>query len=423
MLCFQSRISGARDHCATGEKQSAGPASRGIQFAVAAAQSSNWDEVRMSTRTQVMPESAVGAPWLERETTFGEPAEKIWLTQFPFTIGRQEQADHCINCTRVSREHCRLSRTSKGYKIRDLGSTNGTYVNGERIDEVPLVDGDLVSVADMEFTFFSGEPSAVDAATQRITTPNQRAAADDVVGDSLVQTVRWMNETVTQGGLQTTFQRIVSLEGGQTFGWDIVVFDPADAIEQAAQALLAGTDCRVTRRARQVSRLVAIERIAAARVAGRALLRVDPIELGDRNLASRIGKLANILGRDRVVVDLDESVTHDARQFRTFCEAMAEREVAVSLRGFAAGRVQMADYAECPPKFVRFAPQMTSDLAGSSRRKKQVQAAIEAAGELDAQIIVTNIADNEHAELCRELGCHLAVGPLYGAPNAAPQVR
>lgn len=56
-------------------------------------------------------------------------------------------------------------------------------------------------------------------------------------------------------------------------------------------------------------------------------------------------------------------------------------------------------------------------------RKKQVQAAIEAAGELDAQIIVTNVADNEHAELCRELGCHLAVGPLYGAPNAAPQVR
>lgn len=378
--------------------------------------------LRMSSRTQVMPDSAIGAPWLERETTFGEPAEKVWLAQFPFTIGRQESADHSINSTRVSREHCRISRTSKGFKIRDLGSTNGTYVNGERIDEVPLVDGDLVSVADMEFTFFSGESSAVDAATQRIA-PKQNNAADDAVGDSLVQTVRWMNETVTQGGLQTTFQRIVALEGGQTFGWDVVVFDPADAIEQAAQALLAGTDCRVTRRARQVSRLVAVERIAAARVAGRALLRVDPIELGDRNLASRIGKLANLLGRGRIVVDLDESVTHDARAFRAFYEAMAERDVAVSLRGFAAGRAQMADYAECPPQFVRFAPQMTSDLPGSSRRKKQVQAAIEAAGELDAQIIVTNIADNEHAELCRELGCHLAVGPLYGAAHHTPQVR
>lgn len=375
----------------------------------------------MSTRTQVMPESAVGAPWLERETTFGEPAEKIWLTQFPFTIGRQDTADHSINCTRVSREHCRIARTSHGYKIRDLGSTNGTYVNGERIDEVPLHDGDLVSVADMEFTFFSGEPSAVDAVTQRIA-PKGGSAAEDVVGDSLVQTVRWMNETVTQGGLQTTFQRIVSIEGGQTFGWDVVVFDPADAIEQAAQALLAGTDCRVTRRARQISRLVAIERIAAARVAGRALLRVDPIELGDHTLSDRIGKLASLLGRGRVVVDLDESVTHDARQFRAFCEAMAERDVAVSLRGFAAGRAQMADYAECPPQFVRFAPQMTSDL-GNSRRRKQVQAAIDAAAELDAQIIVTNIADAEQAELCRELGCHLAIGPHYGAAHATPQVR
>ncbi len=376
----------------------------------------------MSTRTQVMPDSAVGAPWLERETTFGEPAEKIWLVQFPFTIGRQDAADHAINCTRVSREHCRITRTGKGYKIRDLGSTNGTYVNGERIDEVPLHDGDLVSVADMEFTFFSGEASVEDAATQRIA-PKSAGAAEDVVGDSLVQTVRWMNETTTQGGLQTTFQRIVSLEGGQTFGWDVVVFDPADAIEQAAQALLAGTDCRVTRRARQVSRLVAIERIAAARVAGRALLRVDPIELGDHTLATRLGKLANLLGRGRVVVDLDESVTHDARQFRAFCEAMAEQDVAVSLRGFAAGRAQMADYADCPPQFVRFAPQMTSDLAGNSRRKKQVQAAIEAASELDAQIIVTNVADDEQAELCRELGCHLAVGAYYGGLHPIPQVR
>jgi EAL domain-containing protein (putative c-di-GMP-specific phosphodiesterase class I) len=179
----------------------------------------------------------------------------------------------------------------------------------------------------------------------------------------------------------------------------------------------------VTRRARQVSRLVAVERIAAARVAGKALLRLDPIELGDRNLAARIGKLGNLLGRGRMVVDLDESVTHDARQFRAFYEAMAERDVAIALRGFAAGRAQMADYAECPPQYVRFAPQMTSDLAGNSRRKKQVQAAIEAAGELDAQIIVTNVADVEHANLCRELGCHLAVGPQYGLPNATPQIR
>jgi EAL domain-containing protein (putative c-di-GMP-specific phosphodiesterase class I) len=168
---------------------------------------------------------------------------------------------------------------------------------------------------------------------------------------------------------------------------------------------------------------VAIERIAAARVAGRALLRIEPIELGDHTLADRVGKLANLLGRGRVVVDLDESVTHDARQFRAFCEAMAERDVAVSLRGFAAGRAQMADYADCPPQFVRFAPQMTSDLAGNSRRKKQVQAAIDAASDLDAQIIVTNIVDAEQAELCRELGCHLAVGSHFGAAHATPQVR
>jgi EAL domain-containing protein (putative c-di-GMP-specific phosphodiesterase class I) len=381
----------------------------------------------MATPTQVMPEVAIGTPWIEGEIVAGRGSERIAVSKLPYTIGRQESTELCINSTRISREHARIVRHGKGYKIRDLGSTNGTYVNGERIDETALADGDLISIADIEFTFFSGQPRSVaEAATQRI----ERAEADEgshgieeELGSSLVQTVRWMNETVTQGGLQTTFQRLVALDGGQTFGWDVAVFDPAEANEQAAQALLAGTDCRVTRRARQVSRLGAVERIAALRVGGRTLLRIDPIELADSALADRLGKLANLLGRGRVVVDLDESVTHDARQFRAFYQAMSERDVSVCLRGFAAGRAQMAAYGECPPQFVRFASSMTSDLTTNPRRQKQIEAAIAAAGEFDAQVIVTNIVDADQAAMCRDLGCGLAVGPLYGGPHSTPQLR
>ncbi len=44
--------------------------------------------------------------------------------------------------------------------LRDLESTNGTYVNGKRIAEVTLTDGDVIVIADFELTFFSGQPQA-----------------------------------------------------------------------------------------------------------------------------------------------------------------------------------------------------------------------------------------------------------------------
>src|SRR5262245_42496842 len=103
-------------------------------------------------RTQVMQEFAVGTPWLEQDVG-GEAGEKTLLQSFPFTIGRSDTADLQINSNQVSREHAVITRHGKRYRVRDLGSTNGTFLNGEQIEEATLSDGDLLVIAQVEFTF------------------------------------------------------------------------------------------------------------------------------------------------------------------------------------------------------------------------------------------------------------------------------
>jgi pSer/pThr/pTyr-binding forkhead associated (FHA) protein len=66
-------------------------------------------------------------------------------------IGRREDCDLRIPVGDVSRKHCRLVRTDDGIRIEDLGSSNGTYVNGQRIQESELNAGDQVGVGPVQF--------------------------------------------------------------------------------------------------------------------------------------------------------------------------------------------------------------------------------------------------------------------------------
>ncbi len=80
--------------------------------------------------------------------------EKITLSTDSMTIGRVAPADTVIPLDSVSRSHARITRVGVAYTVQDLGSSNGTFVNGERISGSPrsISNGDVVALGgDVEF--------------------------------------------------------------------------------------------------------------------------------------------------------------------------------------------------------------------------------------------------------------------------------
>ncbi len=82
---------------------------------------------------------------------------RIDLPDGPATIGRVDEADLVVAHSSVSRQHARLTPTPKGYVVRDLGSTNGTYVNDRPVEEAPLHHGDYLRVGNAVFLVLSCE--------------------------------------------------------------------------------------------------------------------------------------------------------------------------------------------------------------------------------------------------------------------------
>ena len=69
----------------------------------------------------------------------------------PLIIGRSPDVEVVVNDSNVSRQHAEVWRTAQGVAIRDLQSTNGTYVNGHRVSAVSLSPRDDVTVGKLHF--------------------------------------------------------------------------------------------------------------------------------------------------------------------------------------------------------------------------------------------------------------------------------
>ena len=78
------------------------------------------------------------------------------LTAEVTVLGRSSETDLPLDDTGVSRRHAQLRRTPHGYELVDLGSTNGTFVNGERVSAVALTDGSLITIGRTRIVFHAG---------------------------------------------------------------------------------------------------------------------------------------------------------------------------------------------------------------------------------------------------------------------------
>ncbi|NCV96121.1 MAG: FHA domain-containing protein [Actinobacteria bacterium] len=71
-------------------------------------------------------------------------------------IGRATTNEIFLDDVTVSRKHAQVLKREKRYFLQDLGSLNGTYLNGELVSETPLNDGDELQIGKYRMHFFQG---------------------------------------------------------------------------------------------------------------------------------------------------------------------------------------------------------------------------------------------------------------------------
>lgn len=359
-----------------------------------------------------MDKCVVGVPWLEKYCEGGEP-EQYPLHSFPFSIGRVESADLQIEDTRVSREHAVILREGKTFRIRDLHSTNGTIVNGQKVQDVELVDGDILVIAGAEFTFYAERSgSSYSTVTERLDGHDEPTATEDRARQ-IIRHVRRLQQSLVGRAVDVHFRPIVDLASGATWGYE--ASRTGEEEEPASERLVLASASRITGKLYPLARKVAVEEALRYDVGEQLFLRVETSEIGSDALPDSLARLAQSseIG-PRLVVEIEETGVSDIPYFQSLRSRLRELGIRTAYHGFAGAKSHVTERREMAPDFLMLARSLTAGIHRNHDRQKHVQTIVHACQDMDCRVIATGLASEDDVQLCREFGCPYGLGDALG---------
>lgn len=261
----------------------------------------------------------------------------IRLNRFPCTIGRSHDCDPRLNLHRISRRHLRLSLEDDHLVVEDLGSTNGTFVNDERVySPTTLRPGDSLHIADYAFRLAQAAESGA-TGDRRSGEPNTLAG----------QTIAGFTED--PDGFPVQAPQLYELLNDQLLeplGVEAVLgeerLEAVIVTGRSTHPALNAGHTRLVRMARQIgeeARYHGILREKAAQAADEAaldnrilVLPIDPIETEDVSVL--LHELNELAGRYRRLelaceVDIQDADPADLEKLK---DALAERGIVLAAR-------------------------------------------------------------------------------------------
>ena len=298
-----------------------------------------------------------------------------------------------------------------------MGSTNGTFVNGQRIQEAVLNHGDIVHVAHKEFRF--GQDVAVVGPDGEVVITDHASGPLPV---SAIQNAGYLKELLQRQSVRTLFQPIANLQTHEVMGHEALGRGTHDSLSASPAYLLSvAAQCNLAPELSRLFRRNAVREAGRLPAGSRLFLNLHPSELRDAEFLKTLEGVPEALGGGRqVVLEFHEEAVADAAAMRRLRDRLTALGIGLAYDDFGAGQARLAELADVPPDFIKLDKALIHGLHESQGRQELVRALTRLCADLGIRIIAEGIEVMEEAEACLGLGCHFAQGYLFGRPQPLP---
>lgn len=343
------------------------------------------------------------------------------IATLPFRVGRDASADLAVEARGLSRQHAEFREEANGrLLLADLGSTNGTWVNRQRIDSPRwVVEKDIIHFGNAEFRL------GLDSATRFAARDMEEGERTMLVptgakalSQNFVEHEREFRELLAGKGLTAAVQPIVQARGGALFAYELLgrcehpqlkqppgrLFDIAEKLHLKAELSAAFRQFGVPAAAPHLKGL-------------KLFVNTDPGETFTEDFFRGLQALRTLPEPPDLVIEVHETAVMEIERMRELAARLRELGVQFAYDDFGAGASRLNELGEVPPHYVKFDMGLIRGIhEAPASKQKTVADLVRLVLALESVPLAEGVEAEAEAAVCRDMGFELIQGYLTGRP-------
>jgi EAL domain-containing protein (putative c-di-GMP-specific phosphodiesterase class I) len=345
---------------------------------------------------------------LSGQPTAGAPTQTAVVCSQRFFVGRQPDNDLSVVNPTVSKRHAEFVWSDGELSVRDLGSTNGTFINGRRVRDLERVrDGDRLQFGTAAFT-----------ASRCGQSQSWATVSEDVA--ALAHACMQFDRLLSEPAAVPYFQPIVRMSDCGRIGYEVLARSSLSGLESPAQMFRVAAELGMEK---ELSCLMRREGLRVGQALGadkHLYLNTHPVELYDRAILDSISQLRAEFPETIIVLEVHEAAIASLGLWADLRARCGDLGIRLAFDDFGIGQSRLVELAEAPPHVIKFDMRMIRGIDGfPPERRQMIKSLVEMARGLDVVALAEGVETAEEAAACRDVGFELVQGYYFGRPSPA----
>jgi len=348
-------------------------------------------------------------------------AGRLWRVSIhtvPFRVGRGHGLELTLPADSVSKRHAEIYVSATGLRLRDLGSTNGTFVNRTLVEDAPIGEGDILHFADFEFRLERTDVDEITPPDPIGDRPTTVVPKRSELPHRFVAGTRELRELLRDGLVTMVFQPIVLLPQGTVAAYE--------ALGRGQHPRLPEGPTELFRIAESIGAEAELSRLFRRRAVELARVRADlptiflnthPTELVRPGLLESLEELRRLAPQLDLALEIHESVLTRPAAIAELRALLLERNIALAYDDFGAGQARLLELAEATPHYLKFDRRFVTGLDQAPGPKRRLlQSLLSLARDLHVKSVAEGVETPGESRSCAEIGFTHAQGFRVGRP-------
>ena len=334
-----------------------------------------------------------------------ESSQRIPVHVSPFRVGRRSEVPLSLQCNTVSSMHAELTDTGNALLLRDLDSTNGTFVNGKRIHGViELQPDDFVQFASIAFRVL--RQSIIE---------NMGTVSEDVFHQAVA--LVHFDKLMSECAVVPHYQPIMVLADRSQLGYEVLARSTVPGLETPSSMFYAATQLDLQTKLSQMVRQKAIDQTSGLEFPPHLFLNTHPSEIADHALLDAMESIRTQSPHQTITLEIPEAAANESAAMINLCSSLKSLGIGLAFDDFGAGQARLVELSDVQPDYLKFDISFIRKIHHASEERLQmVGALVDIAKELGIATLAVGIECAKEYQTCLNLGFEFAQGYYLGRP-------